>query len=99
MLLPCNPIPTAAPDQDRCAQQFVAQFGRRAYRRPLAADEAKLLVDHYTQMRALPGQDFPGAIRTVISAMLMSPNFLYRWELAPRGAAIKEGSLLRFNGY
>jgi hypothetical protein len=98
MLLPCNPIPTAAADQDRCAQQFITQFGRRAFRRPLATDEAKALGDHYTQMRALPGQDFPGAIRMVIAAMLMSPNFLYRWELAPK-AAVKEGSLLRFNGY
>jgi hypothetical protein len=30
--------------------------------------------------------------------MLMSPSFLYRWELAP-GAAIREGAFIRFNGY
>ena len=30
--------------------------------------------------------------------MLMSPSFLYRWELAPK-AAVKEGALVRFNSY
>ena len=30
--------------------------------------------------------------------MLMSPNFLYRWELAPK-AAVKEGAFVRFNSY
>ena len=29
--------------------------------------------------------DFLGGIRVVLTAMLMSPNFLYRWETVPRG--------------
>lgn len=98
MLLPCNPVPAAAADQDRCAQQFITQFGRRAYRRPLVTEESRALADYYAAQRLIPGQDFPGAIRMVIAAMLMSPNFLYRWELGPK-AAIREGNLLRFNGY
>jgi len=96
-LLPC-PLPTTAAAESACAQQFITRFGRRAYRRPLATDEARALLDYYTQQRALAGQDFPGAVRMVIAAMLMSPNFLYRWELAPK-SAVKEGALLRFNGY
>jgi hypothetical protein len=97
MLLPC-PLPTGAAAESACAQQFITQFGRRAYRRPLGSDEARALLDYYTQQRAVPGQDFPGAVRMIVAAMLMSPNFLYRWELAPK-AAVKDGALLRFNGY
>jgi len=96
--LPCNPIPTAAGDQDACAKQFITQFGRRAYRRPLAADESKVLSDFYVQQRTQVGHDFPNAIRTLMEAVLLSPQFLYRWELAPQ-AAIQEGALVRFNSY
>src|SRR5688572_3905470 len=38
-LLPCSPVPTAAPDQDACVTKFINQFGKRAYRRPLTARE------------------------------------------------------------
>jgi hypothetical protein len=97
-LIPCKTVPTADADQNKCAQDFIAQFGRRAYRRPLATEEAAALFDLYTRQRTDTKHDFPNAIRVVLSAMLMSPNFLYRWELAPK-AAIKEGAFVRFNGY
>jgi hypothetical protein len=97
-LLPCKPLPTAAAEQDRCAAQFITQFGLRAYRRPLVAEETKALTDYYTQQRMLPGNDFANSIRMVISAILMSPNHLYRWETAPRGQ-LKDGQLVKFNPY
>ena len=97
-LIPCQTVPAAEADQNKCAQDFIAQFGRRAYRRPLAADEVAALFDLYTRQRTETEHDFPNAIRVVLSVMLMSPNFLYRWELAPQ-AAIKEGALVRFNSY
>jgi hypothetical protein len=97
-LVPCKPIPAAAADQDRCAAQFITQFGLRAFRRPLAADESKAFTDYYARLRMTPGTDFPNAMRMVISAFLMSPNTLYRWETAPRGQ-LKDGQLLRFNAY
>src|SRR5262249_3800855 len=34
----------------------------------------------------------------VIEALLLSPQFLYRWELAP-GAAVREDALVRFNSH
>ncbi len=97
-LIPCKSVPAADADQEQCARDFIAKFGLRAYRRPLVAEEQAALFDLYSQQRGEAKNDFPGAIRVVLSAMLMSPNFLYRWELAPR-AAIREGDFIRFNAY
>jgi hypothetical protein len=94
-LLPCKAIPAAAPDQDQCARQFIAQFGRRAFRRPLSQDEVTGLTDFYAAQRT-GGQDFPNSMRLVISAMLLSPQFLYRWEVTPQ-TAIREGNVVRHN--
>ena len=97
-LVPCPSVPAAEDEQHTCAREFISQFGRRAYRRPLGQDEVAVLFDLYTRQRTETKHDFPNAIRVVLSAMLMSPNFLYRWELAPQ-AAIKDGAYLRFNPY
>src|SRR5205814_35996 len=97
-LLPCTPVPTAAADQDACAKTFIHGFGKRAFRRPLTADEESGLVAFYSAQRAANAADFPGAIRLVVSAVLMSPQFLYRWELTPK-AAVREGAFVRFNGW
>jgi hypothetical protein len=94
-LLPCKPLPTIQADQDKCAGQFITTFGKRAFRRPLAADEVKTFTDFYTAQRTMVGQDFPNGIRMLVSAFLLSPNFLYRWEVAPKGQ-IKEGTALRY---
>ncbi len=84
-LIPCKTVPAADADQDRCAQDFIAQFGLRAFRRPLAADETTALFDLYTAQRTRAKHDFPNAIRVVLAGMLLSPNFLYRWEIVPQG--------------
>jgi hypothetical protein len=96
-LLPCNPLPTAAAEQDACADKFISGFGRRAYRRPLQANELEDLKALYRAQRAGEiGAAFPQAIANVVSAMLQSPYFLYHWELGP-DRAIKDGKLVRFN--
>jgi hypothetical protein len=96
-LLPCNPIPTAAADQDACADKFLAGFGRRAYRRPLLpAEIADLSALYRAQKAADIGANFQQAIANVIGGVLQSPYFLYRHELGPN-APIKEGALVRYN--
>ncbi|HXU81592.1 MAG TPA: DUF1595 domain-containing protein, partial [Polyangia bacterium] len=67
-LLPC----AAAGGDDACAGQFIRQFGRRAYRRPLTGEEIALLESVYAQ-----GGDFATGIRLVIAGLLQSPKFLY----------------------
>ena len=68
------------PAQGTCAADFVSAFGRRAFRRPLRADESTrylALLRTATEMT----QDPWLGLRVVISALLESPGFLYREEL------------------
>ena len=94
--VPCIKDAAAA---EPCARQFIVQFGRRAFRRPLVDEEINHWLGLYKAQRdPAVGASFPEAIRGVTVALLQSPNFLYRRELAP-GAAIKEGNFVRFNSY
>jgi hypothetical protein len=95
-LVPCKGVPAARADQDTCAQDFITRFGLRAYRRPVSADESADLLKLYNADRAL-GKDFPDAIGALITGILQSPYFLYRWEL--NGAPTKDANLIRFNAY
>ncbi len=74
-LLPCKPVGV----EDACAADFVAKVGRRAYRRPLYADETKDLKDLYDWAKTNKF-DFATRIQMILTTMLQSPNFLYRWE-------------------
>ncbi len=68
-----------------CATTFVQQVGRRLFRRPLDdAESARLLLRFQGWQAAV---DFAGAVELTLSAMLQSPQFLYRVEPLPRGAA------------
>jgi hypothetical protein len=97
-LVPC-PGATDPAAQTACAHQFITQFGRRAYRRPVTTEEADLLFAVYTAHRAPEiGFQFADAIRSVVAAMLSSPQFIYRAELGGE-KPIKDGNLIRFNSY
>ncbi len=75
-LLGCDP---AAMGEDACAQDFMARFGARAFRRPLEAGQASDYTALYQSIK--PELGFAGAIELVLRAMLQSPYFLYRLEL------------------
>lgn len=90
-LLPCS---AAAAGEEVCATQFIQKFGRRAYRRPLDADEQAILVGLYRQART--AGDFPTAIRVVLQAILVAPQFLYRVE---DGAALPVGGAGKLDDY
>jgi hypothetical protein len=68
-----------------CVDGFIQRFGSRAYRRPLATDEAARLRQVYdwgqANTTALDG------VRMVIEVLLQSPDFLYRPELGAGEAA------------
>jgi hypothetical protein len=66
--------------EDACAVDFIARFGRRAYRRPLADDEKAVYHTLYSTY-AKPGTT--DGLRVVVQTMLASPNFLYHVELQP----------------
>ncbi len=61
---------------------FIADFGLRAYRRPLLADEVARLATLFDQGAThYPTLDpFTAGVRLTLEAMLQSPHFVYRAE-------------------
>jgi hypothetical protein len=59
-----------------CGQQFIENFGKRAFRRPLTANEAALFEDLLERTAAVEGYD--RGIELTLQAILQSPQFLYR---------------------
>lgn len=74
-------VPAVEGDSDAKARAFIEQFGRRAYRRPLAAEEVERHLQVFQEGAALGGPDpFLEGVRVVLQAFLQSPHFLYRVE-------------------
>jgi hypothetical protein len=85
-LVPCDP---AAGDAT-CAQQFIADFAPRAYRRPITDAEATSLLEVYTEGETEEG--FSNGIRLVVQGVLQSPYFLYHVEFGTGDGA--DGSIV-----
>lgn len=67
-------------DDAACATSFTTDFGRRAFRRALSAEELNKLVGIYQTGVQKLGGGAP-ALQHVVLAVLGSPHFLYRAEL------------------
>jgi hypothetical protein len=76
-LMGCDPKGSTA-TATSCVRNFIASFGRRAYRRPLTADENAKYLDLYNTTR-MASDEITG-VQGVIAAMLVSPHFLFRPE-------------------
>jgi hypothetical protein len=81
--------PATDADVSARLRTFVGSFGLRAYRRPLTAAEVSRYVALGAQGPSLyDGMEaFAAGARVVIEAMLQSPHFLYRTELATGSGA------------
>jgi hypothetical protein len=78
-LIGCTPQSAAGRD-DTCARAFFARVGPLLYRRPLTDDEV------HDRVEAAGGgadrlHDFYSGIRLSLAEMLISPNFLYRYQI------------------
>jgi len=73
--------PSAATDEDPCARQILSALLRRAYRRPVAGDDLAGPLEFYRRGRARG--DFEAGIENALTAVLVSPQFLFRTELDP----------------
>jgi hypothetical protein len=73
-LVACDP---ASAGENACLDQLLDGFGKRAWRRPLTADERAHLHRVFTDGRAAT---FADGVQAVIEVMLLSPQFLYRVE-------------------
>lgn len=80
-LLPCEENSA----DGACAQQLIADLTRRAYRRPLTAEEATAHFELFQAGRTLyDGSEVRNGTQLLIQAVLQSPLFLYRVELSDR---------------
>jgi hypothetical protein len=74
-VLPCTP----SGNDMACASDFIATFGRDAFRRPLSSEEQSRYEGFFAEQMTELG--FDAALELTLQAFLMSPQFLYRLEL------------------
>ncbi|HWC95472.1 MAG TPA: DUF1592 domain-containing protein [Candidatus Sulfopaludibacter sp.] len=77
--------PSAGGDEVPCAKKILSSLARQAYRRPVNANDLEDLLSFYQAGRN--AGDFETGIRTALQAMLASPEFVFRFERTPAGAA------------
>lgn len=80
---------------DACAQTILTAFARQAWRRPVAADETKLLMGPVAAAKTLGATPLDG-LKAALTSVLISPYFLYKLELDPSPLA---GAVRRLNPY
>jgi mono/diheme cytochrome c family protein len=83
LIFVCDPKKTSEP---ACAKQITENLARRAFRRPVTADDVAGLMPFYEAGRK-DGESFDQGIEQVVAAVLASPEFLYRSIRGPKGAS------------
>jgi hypothetical protein len=76
--------PTGPDDEGEAARRILARLARRAYRRPVADDDLVEPLRLFRQGQHEGG--FDAGIEHGLSAILVSPHFLFRVERDPPGA-------------
>jgi hypothetical protein len=83
MLFVCHP--ESAAEETPCATKILSKLARRAYRRAAADDDTQTLLSFYKRARV--SGNFDEGIRAAVERVLVSPDFLFRIEVDPAGAA------------
>ena len=78
----------AGPDDVACAREVVGAFARRAWRRPIEAEELDRLMA-LVDLALEQGDDVEVGLQIALQAVLLSPHFLFKVELDadPRSSA------------
>ncbi|MGA2878757.1 MAG: DUF1592 domain-containing protein [Bryobacteraceae bacterium] len=79
----CRPADTG--DELPCATKILSRLARRAYRRSVDDEDVRTLLSFYKRGRA--SGTFDDGIRAALERVLVSPDFLFRIEADPTGAA------------
>jgi len=83
-------LPKAAAEEQVCAEKILTTLAKRAYRRPLNADDIAALMTLYKK-GATPeggkGGGFESGVRLALQMMLVNPDFIFRAEYEPAGIA------------
>ncbi len=84
----CRPPPNvvaSGPEEVACASEILGRLGRFAFRRPVTEADLEMLIEFFHSGRAVA--DFDAGIEMALRRVLMSPDFLFRRESDPDGAA------------
>ena len=73
--------PKRAAEEAACAQRIVSALARRAWRRPVTAQDIAPLMRVYAGERAAAG--FESGVEAAVEAILVSPRFLFVVEAPP----------------
>ncbi|REK24991.1 MAG: DUF1592 domain-containing protein, partial [Planctomycetota bacterium] len=82
--------------QRRAAEEILARFATRAFRRPLEIGERVRLLSLYDKATA-DGDNHETAVQVALSAVLVSPQFLFRIERDPPRA--RPGEVYRIDNH
>ena len=77
--------PATAADELPCAAEIVARLARLAFRRPVTDGDVEMLLGFFEAGRARGG--FDAGVEMALRRILVSPDFLFRRETDPPGAA------------
>jgi hypothetical protein len=67
---------------DTCAQTVLGAFARKAWRRPVSAEEVQTLMAPVTTARTVGATPTEG-LRHALAAVLLSPHFIFKVEIDP----------------
>jgi len=88
----CRPLGPS--EETPCATRIVTQLARQAFRRPLNSEDLEGLMTAYGEGRKTGG-DFESGIRMALEAILVAPDFVFRFE--QQSASAKPGQNYRIS--
>ena len=84
--------PSDGSEAGPCAESILSTLGRLAYRRPVTDSELRRLMSFYQTERDR-GRSFDAGIEAALAFMLVSPQFIFRFERDP--SEVVEGGVER----
>src|SRR5690606_38275303 len=75
--------PETAAEERPCAERIAANLARRAYRRPVTEADVERLMPFFEEGRQGAG-GFDAGVEQIVTAVLASPDFLYRAIAPPK---------------
>ena len=85
--------PTEPSEETACATEIISRLGRKAFRRPLAAEDMTALMAFFRTGAEEGG--FEAGIGTALEAILASPHFVFRFEEPPSNTRADGGYRIR----
>ncbi len=77
--------PASRDEEEECAKRILRALMRRAYRRPVTAGDMEKPLAFFREAAAADG--FEAGVERALAAVLVSPEFFFRIERDPEGAA------------